>query len=387
MPEPASEHPLFVRPAQADLRLLAEDREGPRVSLYLPLRPAFPEVIGNAVRYGHAIALAADRLSGEDGLSTCDVDAWSERLGEVETDVRRLEHPVEGIAVFLDRELFRAYLLTSPPRECVVVEECFALRDLIREVAIDRPYRLLALSMNRVALFEGDAKGLRPRAVPGLPASLEDALGSQRVGRELFYRTSPEGNRGSIFQGHGGGKEERKLDLERFHRVVASALERELRASEGPLLLAADSSHDGPFRGMARLPGLLEATLSGNPDHLSPGDLHQRAWPLVREDGERRIRALAAEFDRVRNRGKGLVDLDLVFPAAASGRVRRLWLDAEARVPGRIERATGRIVDPQGRDGDVLDAMAGMVLRAGGEVLVVSSEAMPASTGLAAELY
>jgi hypothetical protein len=366
------------------LRGLAEARPGPMVSIYLPLRASFPGVRENPVRYRHAIESVAERLIGE-GLSRRDAAGWADRLGEVDTDVRQLQHPLQGLALFLDRSELCAYPLVREISEHIVVGSCFALRPLIRELQLDQAYQLIALSTNRVAFFNGDARGLQPVQVEGLPGSLEEALGSELVGREIFFRTPGSGAQGSVYQGQGGGREVRDLDLERFYRVLWSAL-RGLSETQDPIVLATDSTHDGAFRKIVRLPTLLPETLAGNPDLLSAQGLHERAWPLVQAARARRDRELADGYERARNRGKTVGVLDDVAMCAVTGRIHRLWVLEEACLPGDLDRATGRIVQPSNRSGDVLDAITAIVLCHAGEVFVVDEDQMPEQTVGSAEL-
>jgi hypothetical protein len=64
-----------------------------------------------------------------------------------------------------------------------------------------------------------------------------------------------------------------------------------------------------------------------------------------------------------------------------------LLVEAERRIPGRIDPVTGHIeqadlMDPE--IDDILDDLAENVLRMKGEVVVLPAESMPSITGLAA---
>jgi hypothetical protein len=142
----------------------------------------------------------------------------------------------------------------------------------------------------------------------------------------------------------------------------------------------------GDFRALAKLPALIPVGVAGNPDYLSLEDLQARAWPLVEAATDREEASAGAAFERARNRGKGLDLLDDVVAAAAEGRVRRLWLEAQKRVPGTIDAATGRIVAAGSADEDILEALASTVLARSGEVIVAEPSRMPVTTGVAAEL-
>lgn len=373
-------HPRVVPgPVHAgEARALAAARPGPLATVYIPIERSFPESKQNAVLQQQAAAALDKRLEAC-GLASSDAADWSARLLAVETDVRALEHPVSGLAVFLDAKELRAYTLVFPVASHVNLGDHFALRPLLREIGRDHRYRLLALSVNRVALYEGSARGLHPAAAPSLPANMATALDLAPQPVTLRSRTE------TLSRDRAGGTAEREEDLRHFHRVVAKALEG-LPNPELPLVLAAGTTQQGEFRALVRIPGLIPEGLVCTPDHLSPTDLHAQAWPLIGAARAREEHEAAVTYERARNTGKGLDHLDDVVAAALAGRVRRLWLDAEKRVPGKIDAGSSRVVPSGDPDADVLEALASIVLGKGGDVIVAEPPRMPVTTGAAAEL-
>ena len=82
--------------------------------------------------------------------------------------------------------------------------------------------------------------------------------------------------------------------------------------------------------------------------------------------------------------GENLPD---IAAAAVAGRVATILIEADRVVPGRIEGTSGGItfgsLDRPDMD-DVLDDLSELVLRMGGEVVVVLADRMPVDTGAAA---
>jgi len=203
--------------------------------MYVPLRTSYSQQVGNARRFGQAVAHVANRLGGE-GFPAPRIDAWVQRLTELERDLRRPGKPPQGMGVFIDVGLTLAYKLAAPPTERVVVSDCFALRELVQQVDL------------------------------------------------LREEVEPSGD----------------LDVDSA-RIATS--------------------------------------------------------------------------------------LDRILAAARRDCIKRLWTREGAAIAGRIDPETGRIVSAHGGDGDVLDSLAALVLRAGGEVRVVGSDQMPGPGSAAAELY
>ena len=364
------------------LRELAEASVPPCVSMYVPLEAGFEQDRRNAARYEHAVAAAVARL-GDDTAR----EEWRTRLAAIDPNELSL-HDVRTLAVFLGPTLFRTAPLTLPLPERVAVSHTFALRPLALAADFARSYQLLALSVNHVAFFEGDQRRLRPHPIAGLPKSLVDALGAELTENQVDLHPGATGGGEMVFHGHGSANDERSIDLERFHRVVQRTLTDALKASHVPLVLAADQSHQGSLRAGLKLRQLLPMGLTGSPDHLSLEELHERTWPLIEDLVARERRDAAAAFDTARGLGKATDKLDEIVLAAVMGRVRRLWVAAEAQVAGRIDENAARITrEGTSEDDDALEELTAIVLRHAGEVIVASEATpMPANTDVAAEL-
>jgi hypothetical protein len=384
MKAPPPVQPDSLPPPRATaLHALLTPRPGPVVTLYAPLLHTLPGPRVNATAYQDAIADAEAELEHA-GVSVTEAQDIRKQLAAVETDLRRIERPAAGLAVLHDRSSLHVYGLPDEPAQSVTVAENFALRPLLAAIRGNRRYYALTLSNNRVALFRGDAFGLTTVAAQGVPASLEQALQSERTESALRLRGSLAGGRAPALYREDSGRDERKLDVARFHRKIARAVEAALAGRAEPIVLVATRAHHSGLRAVLRLPRLLEEGVEISPDHLSRSELHARTWPLV----ERAIAAeearIADDYEQSVDRGKGLHRIDDVAVAAASGRIHRLWVKPEERLPGAIDPTSGALVGGHERE-DVFDGLVTLVLRHGGEVLV--ADRIPSGDSLAAELH
>jgi hypothetical protein len=354
---------------------------GERITVHLPVR-AFP-ARENEVLCRHAVADARRGLE-EAGVSAADV---ARRTARIEAALREHERAgaAPGTLVALEREgEVRVFSLAAELPYAVAVRRSFVLRPLLRVLQKEGSYRVLAVSANHVALYQGDARGLVAVPHTDLPASLQDALGTEKTEKQLRVRGTAAGGGAPLYYAHDAASEERKIDLRRFHHGLATAVNTYLQDDPTPLVLAADVTHQGGLRSELRVPGLVAEPLVASPDHWSVSELHERAWPLVVASRASRDDASAA-LEAARRRGPVADRLDDVVAAAAAARIRRLWLDAERIVPGRIDPTRGGLQAGE-RDDDVLEELAALAIRQGAEVRVVSTSELRSESGAVAEL-
>jgi hypothetical protein len=152
-------------------------------------------------------------------------------------------------------------------------------------------------------------------------------------------------------------------------------------------VLAALPEHHHEFVRISHNPWLVPSGVAAAVDGLSLDELRSRAWAVMSPHFDERVREATNRFREAVAHGKGSDALDAVGAAAVQNRVAILLVDADRRMPGRIDRETGAIeLAPLERPDvdDLLDDLAEQVLTRGGTVLVIPSDRMPSATGVAA---
>lgn len=365
-------------PRTSDVRKLLESLPGPRVSAYVagPEEPGFVELHDMPYRVRLALEAARRQLAQVDGAEETDA-AVRDFLRPLELDEsdlpRELPRPEWSFVAFFGPGFTREFALPIRAPDRLRVGERFFLLPMLASLRLDASFRVLALGMNHVQLYEGDVEGLRAIESKLVPASLEAALGEE-IEREPDFRfhSSARGGEAAVFTGHGGRPDERMIDFERFYRIVAKAVARVWSERRDPLLLAADRQHQGRFRKQAVLAGLLEKEIEGDPEPLDPRELHARAWPIVLEELARRDEVLSQEVQGAKLAHGQVAALE----AAECGLVARLWI-ADDELSAALAPKS---------ESDELEALVETVLRFGGETLVARRSVVPSKTGLAAEL-
>jgi len=374
---------------QASLAELASFKGRPCLSLYQPTHRRHPDNQQDPIRFRHLVKALETSLRQQH--ATAAVKALVEPFEGLAQDHDFWNHTQDGLAVLGAPGLFRVFLLRRPVAELAVVSDSFHTKPLRQWLQSTGRYQVLALSLNKVQLFEGDRNGLDAVALAaGVPQTMSAALGDERT--EPHSTVSSYGGIGgghmAMHHGQGGKKDEIDGDAERFFRAVDRAvLEHHSRPSGLPLMLAALPEHHHLFRKVSHNPFLMASGLMVDPHGLMHDDLRQRAWDVAAPQQEAQQAAWSDAYAAAAAHGLGSEDLSQVAHAAVAGRVATLLIEADRQVAGRIDGSTGRI-DPADlgnpRVDDVLDDLGALVESLGGEVHVLPAERMPCRTGVAA---
>ena len=373
---------------QDDLALLLADHEPPCLSLYQPTHRRYPQNLQDPIRYKNLLKTLEESLRRQ--YSTKEAGALLDRFRELANDTDFWNHTWDGLAVLAAPGLFRVFKLQRPVPELAVVANSFHIKPLLRILQPAERYQVLSLNRREIKLFEGNRDILDEiELAEGVPRTITEALGAELTEPHLTVASYGGTGAGTaIRHGHGAKKDELEIDEERFFRAVDRAiLEHHSRPSGLPLILAALAQYHTPFHQISHNPLLMPDGIEMDANLLTSDQLRQRAWEIVEPEFRARLRKLAAEFEEARSKGLGADDLARVAEAAAEARVGSLLVEAERRIPGRLDQATGRVTfsgleDPE--VDDLLDDLAELVLKKGGQVVVVPVVDMPATTGVAA---
>lgn len=369
-------------------------QEAPCLSLYQPTHRRHPGNQQDPIRYKNLLRTLDESLRRKYAQ---DADALQAPFRSLLDDHAFWNHALEGLAILGNRSRFRVFVLQRPVPERAIVAGSFHLGPLLRVLQSADRYQVLALNQHEVRLYEGDRDALAEMELAaGVPRTLTDALGEEVTDPRLTvasYGTGPGGPGRAeagpgMYHGHGGKKDEVDVDRERFFRAVDRAvLEHHSRPSGLPLILAALPEHHSVFHAVSKNPALFDGGITADADALGPEQLREQAWRVVAPRFQARIDSLLEAFGVARARAMASADRSDVAAAAAQGRVQTLLVEAERRLPGRVDASSGNIVQDEAGDpevDDVLDDIAELVLAKGGEVLYVAAACLPDDSGLAA---
>ena len=292
--------------------------------------------------------------------------------------------------MFAANGFFRVFHLPRSVPELSIVAKSFHTKPLLRIVQSADRYQVLGINRQGVRLFEGNRDQLSevPQA-DGVPKSLEEALGTELTEPHLTVASYGTGTEGAaMYHGHGGRKPEVKKDAERFFRIMDRAiLDNHSRPSGLPLILAALPENQDLFRKVSKNPFLLADPIDVHPDAIKIEDLRERSWKIFGPRYLKRLEGMVEGYGEAQSKGLGEKDIYKLGHAAVEGRIKTLLVEADRQIFGHIDEATGQITPAETDQAvvdDVLDDLAQIVIRRGGEAIIVPSDRMPTASGAAA---
>lgn len=369
--------------------LLREDIEPPCLSLYQPTHRQHPDKQQDQIRFRNLLKTLEESLQQK--YPNRAVKPLLDPFRKLADDPEFWNHTLDGLAILASADLFRVYKLQRPVAELAVVADSFHTKPLMRIAQSADRYQILGINRQTVSLYEGNRDALdRVELQANVPATLEEALGDTLVTDERAARASYDASTQGAMVRHGKDMRQHAIDrdTERFFRTVDRAiLENYSRPNGVPLLLAALPEHHSLFRRVSQNPYLATEAIDVHPDSISIDALQERAWEIMLPRYLERLAGLVNAFADARSKGLGTDDLAEAAEAVIGGRIATLLIEADRIIPGRIDNDTGKIeydkLEHPEVD-DLLDDLGELVVRTGGEVIIVPKERMPTQTGIAA---
>lgn len=330
--------PATSFPASADLHGLLTDCRPPIVSLYLPAGPSPAASRSAPVRLKNLLREARLALATVASATPSEADALLSPLRLLLDADERPPQWARGLAAFACPAGVRSHWLPVTVRERVRVGDRPHLLPLLPHLDQQLPFAVLAIGQQHVRLFTANRHGIERIEPTGLPADIGEAVLPDDPEQSLQWHTTTPGaatagtRSEAQFHAQGGGKDSGDHDLRTFFRTVDRAARPVLQPVDGdplPLVLACVAEHLPLFREVSEHPDVLPEPIAGDPELLTPAELHERALTLLeprlaaqRGAALERLRAAAAHDRTVTGPGP-------VIAAAHQGRVEALYLDLQ----------------------------------------------------------
>lgn len=369
--------------------LLAAE-QSPCLSLFMPTHKNHPENLQDIILFKNLVREMKESL-----LQKYSADETQKHLEPFESlaeDENFWNHTSEGLAVFSAEGLFKVVGVNKSFDELSMVADSFHTKPLRQYLQSLDHFHVLGLSLHEVRLFEGTRHSLTEVELnDDTPKNITEALGDELTEKHTTVASygGSAGESSSMHHGHGGRKDETEIDAERFFRVVANTIEEQYSKPSGwPLILAALAEHHNLFQKVNKNSLLLTNGITIDPSSVPLDKLAIMAWEIMEPEYNLKLDNLVSWFEQSRANGKGSDDYKEVALAAVEGRVDTLIVESDRIIAIRVTNlVTGNtqnkdLTNP--RVDDLLDDLGELVIKMGGQVMVLPADKMPSESGLAA---
>ncbi|MBD2566911.1 hypothetical protein [Anabaena lutea] len=378
-----------------ELKTLVANPEPPCVSLYMPMYKAGPEIRQNPIRFKNLVREAEERL---DAIGISETEALNLLQPAIELDKSDFwEHQDQGLVIFLSQNLFRYYCLPIEFPELVVVGEQFHLKPLLHLINNDGRFYLLALSQKDVKFFEGTGYSLNEVEVENMPPNLEATLLEDDIQKGVQHRiATSKGGTANPFQHpgsvHGQGspdQDQHQVDILQYCYAIDGALHEKLKEENVPLVVAGVEYLFPIYQEANTYPHLLAESITGNPESINLGQLHDEAWRIVAPSFQENKKAAIELYQQFAGEGNGKASSDIkeIIPAAYYQRIDSLFVSVGEQKWGKFDSETTTVdlhTEAEPDDEDMLDFAAVHTLLNGGRVYTLESDEMPNGATVAA---
>lgn len=376
-------------PGPADLKRLATATPAPSVSIFMPAHHVGSEHASeDRTRFKNLLHSCSDQLAPM-GLKPGQIADILDPARALLDDTEFWQHQGDGLAVFAAPDTFEVFRLPDEVIESATVADSFHLKPLFPLMYADQGFWVLALSQHAIRLLRGTRFGVSEVELDEVPQSLAEALRHDDREPQLQNRSSAK--RGSrivaSFHGHGVGKDDSKTDVSRYFRLVDGGIREIIGGSGEPLVLAGVDYLLPIYRQASDYANVLEGGVEGNPDRLSPSDLHDRAWDLVEPILSQHSQEAVHTVERHIANDSGSTSVAEVVKAAHHGRVETIFVAIGRKRWGNFDETAGRAEVHDAKwpgDEDLLNSATVATWMHGGKVYAVEPGQVPGGGDVAA---
>lgn len=350
-----------------DLKELVEVQGSPCISIYMPTYRAGREVRQNAIRWKNLVDHIEKRLEGDDQWDKASVEARLKELEALTGDDDYWQHQADGLAAFVTADDFRRFRLPLDFDEFAAVGKRYHVSPLIPLFQADGQFFILAVSQNSVRLLRATKHRVTELEPDELPTDLRSALNIDEYMSSLQHHSGAgvSADENTIFHGHGGSDPDvKKQDeiLQYFYRID-EALQQFFQDHHKTLVFAGVDYLFPIFQKASSHAGLVDEPVTGNPDDLTPEELHERAWTVVEPLFSAERQTALARFGDAAHTDRATNEIEAIVQAARQGQIDTLLIaDGAEATYGTIDPSSGQVRRADESDSEAEDLVNSAVV-------------------------
>lgn len=367
-------------------RLLRVEATG-CVSIYLPTFKSGPEVQQGPIRLKNLMKIAENHLV-DLGQRSADVLDQLKPIEKLIHDAEFWKFQNDGLALFLSPIGLETYRLPIQFEPVVSVDNKFNVRPLLMHLNGNGEFYIMAISINDARVFKASKFKIEALDVENLPVNLKQALNLDKSQSTTLNR-APGFSAGTPTHGSLEFSDIEKKEISQYFRKINNALSETLKSETHPLVFAGVDALFAIYKEVNSYPHLHSECIHGNPEILTPAQLHAKAWPMVASVFAEPQISMREKFEMLNGKKSPLASIKFeeIFFAAHQSRVETLMIAKSASQWGNFDLDNLQINARNVKDindHDLLSAMITPVILSGAEVYLLDLEDMPEAEPLAA---
>lgn len=345
-----------------DIELLQAVRGYPAVSILVPTHRTHTEMRQDQLRVKNLVNEATNRLLAE--FPRREVEALLSRLDALVNEID-FYHLLDGLALFVNRDFAREFVLPFSVQERVVIDESFATRDLVFAFNRSPRYWALVLSEKPTRLYEGSRDTLVEITNDAFPMT----------------HTGPGGTE-PLPGGFGVRKSAYRDEAHRqFFRKVDAAFTQAAAADPLPLVVVGVDRYLAFFKEVSANTKHIVGTVTGSHGKTPAHRLAKLVWRPVQEHfAAQRAQALG-EMEQAVAAHRVAFGIHQSWTLARQGRGAMLLVEQDFHFPARLAANGEQLLAAEDTNAadvmdDAVDEIIEAVLSKGGRVVFVENGAL-----------
>ena len=295
----------------------------PCITIYIPTHRTMPERQKDRIMVKDMVGKAVDLLLKE--FSKEDIMAFVSVLDKMGEDIDYTKL-LDGIAIFVNKDLAELYLLPFPVKERVTIGNHFALTDIYGALNESPHYWVLALCRKGTRLFEGYREDLKE--VIDTPKEQNNQQGFPFTWQ---WEVTSDRTLGAVSRGDRDAAYITRLQ-ELFMHQVDEALCKHLNKDDSPLIILGTIENCSEFKKVSKHNPRIIAQCKGEYAECTPHEIATAAWPIMQKCLAQNCDVAIKSFIEQLATGKAIFGIDDVWKAAQEGRIHRVLVEEDFHV-------------------------------------------------------
>ena len=374
------------RITREDIKTLLEKRGEFLASLYMPTVRSGDQVDTNPIRLKNLIQQLETELEKLEAHKK-DIEKYLEPLWELQANHRFWQFQSDGLAIFNSQDFFGYYRLPIDFENLVILGDHFHTKPMLPVLAEDGDFYLLALSQGSVQLYHCTRWTCEKVELEALPDGIDETLFYDVEQKTIRGREGAGQSSASHYHAQGRADDNDIENIKRYFHQIDDALSDYFNDSRTPLVLACVDYLYPLYNEVNEAAQLMETHVSGNPEHVKPNELHEKAWQVIAPHFHQTRETARDKFHELKGTGKAGDDINDVVRAAYQGRVDTLFVANDERRWGFYFPDSDKVELREQRDTydeDLLDYAARYTIVNSGAVYSMPADEVPGSGPVAA---